>query len=101
MHENWTERCIYCESGMKVDTITGRCVRNVIPNEDIPIGLGGGKSLVGLTGEEAKAAIEAIDPSLEVVIVPKGWMVSADFREDRVRIFVDKHGKVYSEPKIG
>ena len=50
---------------MKVDTITGRCVLNV-PNEDIPIGLGGGKSLVGLTGEEAKAAIEAIDPSFHV-----------------------------------
>jgi hypothetical protein len=85
---------------MKVDTITGRCVLNV-PNEDIPIGLGGGKSLIGLTGEEAKAAIEAIDPSLEVDIVPKGSPIPYDLREDRVFILVDKHGKVYSEPHIG
>ena len=98
--ENWDERCIYCKNGMKVDTITGRCVLNV-PNEDIPIGLGGGKSLIGLTGEEAKAAIEAIDPSLEVDIVPKGSPIPYDLREDRVFILVDKHGKVYSEPHIG
>jgi len=85
---------------MKVATITGRCVLNV-PNEDIPIGLGGGKSLMGLAGAEAKAAIEAIDPSLEVVIVPKGSPMPYDFDEDRVHILVDKHGKVYSEPHIG
>lgn len=69
--------------------------------EDIPIVEGGGKSLIGMKGEEAKAVIMAIDPSFHVQIVPEGSMVSRDLREDRVRIFVDKHGDVTTEPKRG
>ena len=77
-------------------------IKNSIPdNEDTPIALGGGKSLIGMNGEEAKAAIEAIDPLLSVHIVPEGSMVTSDFRDDRVRIFVDKDGNVAREPRIG
>ena len=77
-------------------------IKNSIPdNEDTPIALGGGKSLIGMNGEEAKAAIEAIDPLLSVHIVPEGSMVTMDLRDDRVRIFVDKDENVAREPQIG
>jgi hypothetical protein len=71
--------------------------------KDIPIVEGGGKSLIGMTGEEAKAAIEAINPSLHVILCPKQnyQCVTRDLRDDRVRIFVDKHGEVRREPKRG
>jgi heat shock protein HslJ len=61
----------------------------------------GGQSLVGMTGEEAKAEIEAINPSLEVHTVPEGSMVTADWRLNRVRIWVDKNGNVAREPQRG
>ena len=64
-----------------------------------PVSSWGGQSLVGMTGEEAKAVIEAINPSLEV-IVPEG-PVSADLRLNRVRIWVDKNGNVAREPQRG
>ena len=61
----------------------------------------GGQSLVGMTGEEAKEVIEAINPSLEVQIVPEGSVVTADWRLNRVRIWVDKNGNVAREPQRG
>jgi hypothetical protein len=61
----------------------------------------GGRSLVGMTGEEAKAEIEAINPSLDVHTVPEGSMVTADWRLNRVRIWVDKNGNVAREPQRG
>jgi len=61
----------------------------------------GGQSLVGMTGEEAKVVIEAINPSLEVHTVPEGSMVTADWRLNRVRIWVDKNGNVAREPQRG
>ena len=61
----------------------------------------GGHSLVGMAGEEAKAVIETINPSLEVQLVPEGSMMTADYRLNRVRIFVDKNRKVSREPQRG
>lgn len=61
----------------------------------------GGQSLIGMKGEEAKAIIETINPSLQVQIIPEGWFVTADHRLDRVRIFVDEEGIVKREPRRG
>jgi hypothetical protein len=36
-----------------------------------------------------------------VHVVPENSMVTMDFREDRVRIFVDGEGKVVSAPTLG
>ncbi|XP_038063304.1 glu S.griseus protease inhibitor-like [Patiria miniata] len=57
--------------------------------------------LVGQTGEEAKAVIEREDPTLEVEIVPYGYAVTADYRTDRVRIYLDAEGRVATPPTIG
>eukprot|EP00581_Thalassiosira_minuscula_P002632 CAMPEP_0183743432 /NCGR_PEP_ID=MMETSP0737-20130205/65216_1 /TAXON_ID=385413 /ORGANISM="Thalassiosira miniscula, Strain CCMP1093" /LENGTH=131 /DNA_ID=CAMNT_0025979051 /DNA_START=128 /DNA_END=523 /DNA_ORIENTATION=+ len=62
------------------------------------------KDLVGLTGDEAKAAVLAGDSNLlaqNVQIVPHDAMVTMDFREDRVRIFVGDDGKVARQPIHG
>ena len=61
------------------------------------------KSLVGMTGEEAKQAILAVDSTLDgkIFILPQDAMVTMDYREDRVRIFVDDDGKVVRQPKRG
>ncbi|KAK1739441.1 hypothetical protein QTG54_009984 [Skeletonema marinoi] len=54
-----------------------------------------------MTGDEAKAVIEDINPSLQVQIIPEGWMATADHRLDRVRIFVGEDGNVTMEPQRG
>ena len=59
------------------------------------------KDLVGMTGEEAKKEINEVDPSLEVHILPDDSMMTMDYREDRVRVFVNKDGKVASQPNKG
>jgi hypothetical protein len=56
---------------------------------------------VGIPGEEAKTKILADNPKLEVIILPVGTVVTLEFREDRVRIFVDSCGVVAEIPKIG
>ena len=58
-------------------------------------------ALVGLDGQEAKATLEAYEPDLKIVLVPEGAMVTMDYREDRVRIYVDEAGKVARPPRIG
>ena len=57
--------------------------------------------LTGMPGEEAKSELEKKYPSLKVFIVPEDSMVTMDYLEDRVRIFVDKDGKVARDPMIG
>ena len=59
------------------------------------------KDLVGMTGEDAKAAVLAGNSGLTVHILPQDSMVTMDYREDRVRIFVGDDGKVVRQPKIG
>ena len=62
------------------------------------------KDLVGWTGEDAKFAVLAGDKTLKeenVQILPEDSMVTMDYREDRVRIFVDGDGRVVSQPTIG
>ncbi|KAL3823662.1 hypothetical protein ACHAXA_009767 [Cyclostephanos tholiformis] len=62
------------------------------------------KNLVGYTGEDAKFAVLAGDKNLSsenVQILPEDSMVTMDYREDRVRIFVDSNGIVVRQPTIG
>jgi len=68
---------------------------------NVPVPSWGGESLIGMAGEEAKRVIEAINPSLQVHIIQQGWGMTADFRLDRVRIFVDGDGNVTKEPQRG
>jgi len=59
--------------------------------------------LVGKDGEEAKQTILSENPSVtQVYIIPEGSMVTMDYREDRVWVFVDTTtNKVVSKPQIG
>jgi hypothetical protein len=50
--------------------------------------------LIGKTGQEAVQAIVAATPGVNAVVVPEGSMVTMDYREDRVRVFVSEEGKV-------
>ncbi|KAH0464875.1 hypothetical protein IEQ34_004978 [Dendrobium chrysotoxum] len=50
--------------------------------------------LLGLTGEEAKKRIKEENPALRLHVVGPDRMVTADFRSDRVWIWVDSEGKV-------
>jgi hypothetical protein len=57
--------------------------------------------LSGMDGEEAKAVLKNEYPSLLVQLIPENSIVTMDYREDRVRVFVDKDGKVVKVPMIG
>jgi hypothetical protein len=50
---------------------------------------------------QAEALTKAAHPNKTVHVVPENSMVTMDFREDRVRIFVDGEGKVVSAPTLG
>ncbi|MFJ7272330.1 serine protease inhibitor [Streptomyces sp. NPDC099050] len=56
--------------------------------------------LVGKPAEEARERIRAEFPETVVHVVPEGSMVTMDFNEQRVRLFV-KDGKVAREPRRG
>ncbi|KAI0519135.1 hypothetical protein KFK09_006575 [Dendrobium nobile] len=57
--------------------------------------------LLGLTGEEAKKRIKEENPALDLHVVGPDGMVTADFRSNRVWIWVDSEGKVNRTPSIG
>lgn len=57
--------------------------------------------LVGKTGDQAKAAILDERPTLNVLVVPELSPCTMDYRTDRVRVFVNKEGKVAGTPRIG
>ncbi|GMN53491.1 hypothetical protein TIFTF001_022651 [Ficus carica] len=58
--------------------------------------------LVGVKSEVAENKIKSENPSVKSVnIVPEGSFVTADFRTDRVRVWVDEHGIITKVPKIG
>ncbi|CAN0926552.1 Subtilisin inhibitor 1 [Linum grandiflorum] len=59
--------------------------------------------LVGLTAEEAESTIkqEATVAGLQVHVIPANSFVTMDFRQDRVRLFVDADGKIARAPRIG
>ncbi|KAF5193069.1 Glu S.griseus protease inhibitor [Thalictrum thalictroides] len=57
--------------------------------------------LLGVRGKVAVKVINKENPKLSVSIVEEGMMVTMDFRCDRVRVWVDKHGFVKEVPRIG
>ena len=56
--------------------------------------------LVGENGQAAMATIKQAT-GFSVQVVPDGAMVTMDFREDRVRIFVDTDENVARPPRVG
>ncbi|MGW6692136.1 serine protease inhibitor [Streptomyces sp. NPDC054961] len=56
--------------------------------------------LVGKLAEHARQQIGAEFPEITVHVVPEGSMVTMDFNEQRVRLFV-KDGKVVRVPRRG
>jgi len=54
-----------------------------------------------MSGEDAQKEIQNVDPSLETHVLPEDAIVTEDYREDRVRIFVDTQGKVVNQPQKG
>jgi hypothetical protein len=54
--------------------------------------------VVGFSVEEAKKAILKDKPDADIVVLPVGSIVTADYRPDRVRIFVDT---VAQTPHVG
>lgn len=57
--------------------------------------------LVGMAGDEAKTLLESQVTDKQISIVPSDRMVTMDYRVDRIRIFVDKDGKVERAPQLG
>ena len=58
--------------------------------------------LVGADGEAAVATIKAERPDLaQVMTFEEGGMMTMDWREDRVRVFVGGDGNVVAEPTCG
>ncbi|KAJ0088153.1 hypothetical protein Patl1_31825 [Pistacia atlantica] len=57
--------------------------------------------LVGLTADEAEKKIKEEKPVVQVQVVPPNNFVTMDFRQNRVRLYVDSSGKVDRAPRIG
>ncbi|GFP96818.1 inhibitor of trypsin and hageman factor [Phtheirospermum japonicum] len=57
--------------------------------------------LLHVWGQVAVAVIAKENPKVSVMTVKEGMMVTADFRCDRVRVWLDKYGIVKSVPQIG
>ncbi|KAK3226329.1 hypothetical protein Dsin_006191 [Dipteronia sinensis] len=57
--------------------------------------------LVGLTAEEAEKKIKEDKPGVHVHVVQSNCFITMDFRQDRVRLFVDHSTKVERPPRIG
>lgn len=57
--------------------------------------------LLWVAGEVAVGVIVRENPKLRVATVKDGMLVTADFRCDRVRVWLNKHGLVKSVPQIG
>uniref|UniRef100_A0A0D9WBX2 Subtilisin-chymotrypsin inhibitor-2A n=1 Tax=Leersia perrieri TaxID=77586 RepID=A0A0D9WBX2_9ORYZ len=54
--------------------------------------------VVGMTAEEAKKVILKDMPEADIVVLPAGSVVTTEFRDNRVRIFIDT---VADTPRIG
>ncbi|GLJ50571.1 hypothetical protein SUGI_1077300 [Cryptomeria japonica] len=56
--------------------------------------------LVGADAEHAKAMVKEQNPSVTPTIVPEGSFVTCDYRQHRVRIYINSEtNKVVSGPK--
>jgi hypothetical protein len=57
--------------------------------------------LSGMPGGEVEITLKASHPDWKIEIIPDGSMVTMDYREDRVRIWIDEDGKVARAPTVG
>ncbi|CAI5935402.1 unnamed protein product [Closterium sp. NIES-65] len=59
--------------------------------------------VVGMTGQAARAYIQSSVPqcNYDIEIIPWQALVTADYRADRIRIFVDEGGIVQMIPVVG
>ncbi|KAL5078186.1 hypothetical protein RYX36_017170 [Vicia faba] len=57
--------------------------------------------LVGVSAEEAERKIKEEKPEAEIQVVPQGSFVTADYKFQRVRLYVDESNKVVRAPAIG
>ncbi|XP_058758642.1 subtilisin inhibitor-like [Vicia villosa] len=57
--------------------------------------------LVGVTAEEAERKIKEEKPEAEIQVVPHDSFVTADYKIQRVRLYVDESNKVVRAPGIG
>lgn len=57
--------------------------------------------LVGMDAKAAAKVIEQEKRGAQVSVHKKDDAVTADYRDDRVRIFTDERGKVAYPPQIG
>lgn len=57
--------------------------------------------LVNATGEDAAAKIEKENPHVDAIVLLDGTPTTADFRCDRVRVWVNSSGIVVRPPIIG
>lgn len=57
--------------------------------------------LVGVTAEEAERKIKEEMAGVEIQVVPPDTFVTADYRPQRVRLYVDESNKVIRTPGIG
>ena len=56
---------------------------------------------VGSVGEAVATEIRRTYPEMKVHVVAHDAMVTMDYSPSRVRVFVDKEGKVVQEPQCG
>lgn len=57
--------------------------------------------LVGENGEEARIQLQAALPNKDIFVVPEDAMVTMDYQESRIRLFVDPAGKISRPPRLG
>ncbi|KAF8086819.1 hypothetical protein N665_0611s0005 [Sinapis alba] len=57
--------------------------------------------LVGTNGDYAASLIKRENPSFDVSVLLIGTIVTADFRENRVRVWVDTNRIVVTVPSTG
>ncbi|XP_027344177.1 subtilisin inhibitor CLSI-I-like [Abrus precatorius] len=57
--------------------------------------------LVGESAEEAEKKIKEEKSEVEIQVVPPGYLVTADFKPQRVRLYVDGSNKITRTPGIG
>ncbi|KAG7574138.1 Proteinase inhibitor I13 potato inhibitor I superfamily [Arabidopsis suecica] len=57
--------------------------------------------LRGTNGDYAAAVIERENPTVDAIVILDGSPVTADFRCDRVRVFVDRYRIVVKTPTSG
>ena len=93
---NAPEGATYC--GGQIE----KSLREVLRKE-LPIIKEAWPEVVGMDGSAAKVAIEAENNVnvRQIQCIPEGSMVTRDYREDRVRIFTNKDGKVVAAPTVG